>query len=99
MSSLGTPWQICIWSSVQSSLPVYFLLIKISSSQAAHLAACREVWLPVEAGCGEGAPKMVFLKVEKSSPYFSRFQVRSWQPEAPKMLGKSGFWPVQHWRG
>ena len=27
---------------------------------------------------------MVFLKVEKSSPYFSRFQVRSWQPEAPK---------------
>lgn len=42
---------------------------------------------------------MVFLKVEKSSPYFSRFQVRSWQPEAPKMLGKSGFWPVQHWCG
>ena len=27
---------------------------------------------------------MVFLKVEKSSPYFSRFQVRSWQLEAPK---------------
>ena len=27
---------------------------------------------------------MVFLKVEKSSPYFSRFQVRFWQPEAPK---------------
>ena len=27
---------------------------------------------------------MVFLKVEKSSPYFSRFQVRSWQPEGPK---------------
>ena len=39
---------------------------------------------------------MVFLKVEKSSPYFSRFQVRSWQPEAPKQ-GNSGFWSVQHW--